>query len=67
MNMQIHIYKFICRLLWTHVYIHNHTYTYQVGIQHGLLFMWGFSLLVLQNSGKVFKLKGNFYFKHTML
>ena len=37
MNIQVHIYKFMCILLCTHVYIHNHTYTYQVGIQHVLL------------------------------
>ena len=42
MNIQTHIYKFICILLCTHVYIHNHTYTHQVGIQHVLLVMWAF-------------------------
>ena len=55
MNIQTHMYKFICKLLCTQVYIDNHTYTYQAGIQHVLLIMWDFNLLILQNSGKVFK------------
>ena len=49
------------------MHIAMHTYTYQVRIQHVLLIMWGFSILVLQNSGKIFKFKGHFYFKQTIL
>ena len=60
-HMQIHMH------IAMHTCVYMHTYTCQIGIQHVLLIIWGFSLLVLQNSVNIFKFKGHFYSKHTML
>ena len=38
MNIHAHIYKFICILLCTHVYIPNHTYTYFLVFSGAFLF-----------------------------
>ena len=54
-NLYAYCYAHICVCVITHIYIPS--------IQCVLLILWDFSLLVLQNSGKVFKLKGHFYFK----
>ena len=53
MNIEIHIYKFICILLCTHIYIHNHTYTYKLWYSACFTHYVGlFSFGSTQNSGK---------------
>ena len=63
--IHIHI-QFICILLCPRVYTQSFIYKPN-WYSMCLLIMWGFSLLILQNSGKVIKFKGHFYFKRTML
>ena len=63
--MHIHI-QFICILLCPRVYTQSHIYISN-WYSMCLVIMGDFSLLILQNSGKVIKFKGHFYFKRTML